>query len=156
MHVTFITSHSWHRLLLLTTIDQLPEPVKQMFGFGPHERASHCRLRHWTVCGRELKVIMNNSEHNVYKNTVSPPTTEPHRHHHQLECCIQPDILSNPHSWFCNNLPPPPRIHRLLVREYYDGEKKTSLVLNRIHKNLRIPFTSSWLFMSKYKEDKEI
>lgn len=74
MHVTSITSDSWHRNF---TINQLSEPIKPVYNVRPDERASQCRPGRWTVCGRELKVIMNNSG-NVYKNTPSGLSQQNH------------------------------------------------------------------------------
>lgn len=99
MHVTSITSHSWHRNF---TINQLSEPIKPVYNFRPDERASQCRPRHWTVCGGELKVIMNNSGSNVYKNTKLPFTTEPRRQASNRNVAVW-DLFGNPHSCFWNH-----------------------------------------------------
>lgn len=138
MHVTSITSHSWLRNF---TINQLSEPIKPVYNFRPDERASQYQPRHWTVCGRELKVIMNNSGSNVYKNTKRPFTTKQRRQASNCNVAVR-DLFSNPHSYFWN---------------YFTHTDKKWKNINEnsgvtVHKKPRIPFTAYRLLASRIKE----
>lgn len=90
--------------------------------------------RRWTVRGRGLKVIMNNSDRNGYKNTPSGPfTTDPRRQQSNWHDTAR-DLLGDPHYWFWNNFPP--CTQEIKDNQWGNSRKGggRSLVADRIHK----------------------
>lgn len=113
------------------------EQIGKKSNFGPHERASHCHLRHCTVCWRELNVSMHNSDGNVYQNTTSCSLiTEPRRQQTSWKVAFslrrsKPILI------------PAFGIFFPCQQEIEDeGGKKSRLVANKIHKSPTIPFTN--------------